>query len=314
MNDQMTYKDRKGWLIVFGIYEVLAGLSLALIAFFSFLISNKLPIPKLWITTTGIMMTVLAIQRVILGIGSIQAKRWARALVLIFSWVSLVTGSLSIIFSFFITQPAPPYSPSLNPQIMGMIRLISKGFEVFISVVVPLVFVLFYGSEDVKKTCESRNPNPSWTDRCPLIVLGLSIYKCIGALAFMGFIPFGFGYPFFFTVIEGIPGSIIWIAHSILMIYAAVLLYGLHLKGWFLAFGIHLFGFINMGCYLISKGFADYFSRIKDPYFQEISQKMIIPNQALWSIYSVAVIVGVILYLLYVRRYFNFKNVAQARG
>ena len=309
MNDQVTYKDRKGWLTTFGIYQVLAGLIFALIAAFSFLSTNKITVPRIWIIAGGLMMTAIAIQRVVLGIGSIQARRWARALVLIFSWVELVTGTLMTLGSFFMTQPALAPDSNLSPQDMWMIRLFTNIFRILISVVIPLIFILFYGSNNVKKTCESRNPASSWTDRCPLPVLGLSIFKFIGGVSLLSFIPLGFGYPFFFTVLIGMPANLIWLVSSGLMIYAATLLYKLDIKGWLIAIILYVFGFINMVCLLLSKGFTYYFNNfINEPYLQGIMQKTLIPNKNIWSIYSLAIMVGLILYLIFIRKYFHFDN------
>jgi len=311
MNAQVTYKDRKGWLIAFGVYQVLAGLIFALSAGFLFLSDNKITMPRIWIIAGGLMMTAIAIQRVMLGIGSIQARRWARALVLIFSCVELVTGTLTILVLFFMTQPALAPDSNLSQQDIGMIRLFSNSFRILISVVIPLIFILFYGSNNVKKTCESRNPASSWTDRCPLPVLGLSIYKFIGGVALLGFIPFGFGYPFFFMVLGGMPAKLIWLVSSGLMIYAAILLYKLDIKGWLIAMILYVFYFINMVCFLLSKGFAYYFNFINEPYLQGIMQKTIIPNKNILSIHCLAIMVGVILYLIFIRKYFHFDNLKQ---
>jgi hypothetical protein len=48
-------------------------------------------------------------------------------------------------------------------------------------VVLPLVLLRFYGSRDVRATCEFRDPKLRWTDRCPSPVLGLSLVLAIGS-------------------------------------------------------------------------------------------------------------------------------------
>jgi hypothetical protein len=49
------------------------------------------------------------------------------------------------------------------------------GFMLAVYVVMPLIFVLFYGGSNVKATFEAADPSMRWTDRCPLPVLATAI-------------------------------------------------------------------------------------------------------------------------------------------
>ena len=42
-------------------------------------------------------------------------------------------------------------------------------------VIIPGILILVYSRADVRLTCETRNPLASWTDRCPLPVLGIAL-------------------------------------------------------------------------------------------------------------------------------------------
>src|SRR5665647_2997139 len=93
-----AYKDRSTGLIVFGILTLLLG---CLAGLFTLLMLVQLtkakPAGAPAVNPSAILMGIgiyggLAVTLIWLGIGSIMARRWARALLLIFSWSWLVMG------------------------------------------------------------------------------------------------------------------------------------------------------------------------------------------------------------------------------
>lgn len=83
----------------------------------------------------------------------------------------------------------------------------------------PLAILLFYGSANVRETCLFRDPQPRWTDRCPLPVLTVS-----AALAFQAYLLVGAAIPnavtaFFGRILFGTPATIALVAGSVLTGY-----------------------------------------------------------------------------------------------
>jgi len=93
-------------------------------------------------------------------------------------------------------------------------------------VIVPAIWIFFYGSRHVKATCEARDPVIRWTDACPLPVLGLCLWYCFRAND-AGHAIAGHGVmPFFGMFLTGLPGTLfVW--SRALWAYAAWLLYQL---------------------------------------------------------------------------------------
>ena len=91
------YKDRSTGLTIFGILTLLlgclCGLFVPLILLGQVMAAKvpNAPAPNLLTILPGIVLYgVLAVALTWLGIGSIMKRRWARALLLIFSWTWLV--------------------------------------------------------------------------------------------------------------------------------------------------------------------------------------------------------------------------------
>jgi hypothetical protein len=106
------YKDRSTGLLVFGILEIGGGALAALMIPFALLgvvLSRKasgvtMPMGSLFFSIFS--YAVAAAVLITLGIGAIQAKRWARALNLIISWFWLVGGILVTIMLVFLLPSA----------------------------------------------------------------------------------------------------------------------------------------------------------------------------------------------------------------
>ena len=244
------FKNRKTGLVVFGILTLLMGGLCALfvpLMFFGQAMSEK---------TAGVHQSpeailpaimvygLLAVSLVWLGIGSIMARRWARALLLIFSWSWLVTGVISLAV---MAAMAPhlmeamratgrPGQPELPPAANLIILLITAVMMGVIFLVLPGVWVFFYGSKHVKATCETCDPVERWTDRCPLPVLALSLCLALGTLTSLVMpLPYHGVFPFFGVFLTGLPGTLAWVALAAVWGYSARALYKLDGLGWWLA-------------------------------------------------------------------------------
>lgn len=182
----VDFQDRSTGLLVFGILEIIMGLICVMLVpstAFAMRMSPK-PMP-LWTVVPGLAMYGLAaVGGIWLGIGSIQARRWARALVLAIAWPWLVFGAVGLLVAVGMLPAmyARFARDGQIPHVAVVIMLVVAGaFTVLFYVVVPAVFVAFYQSKHVKATCERKDPKPRWTDRCPQPVLTLAVILAFGA-------------------------------------------------------------------------------------------------------------------------------------
>ena len=169
-----------------------------------------------------------------LGIGSIMARRWARALLLILGWFCLLTG----IPMLCITAPGLSLEISEYPRTAGpiMSNIIVILFMINVMIVVQGLLVLFYRSRHVKAICEARNPAPCWTDACPLPVLASSLFSGILAVSILEMaIVYRGVMPFFGCLLSGAPGIMVIVAIIAMWCYCAWATYRLKVTGWQIA-------------------------------------------------------------------------------
>jgi hypothetical protein len=98
-----AYKNRSGGLIVFGVLTILLGALSGLMVPLMLLGQainarnpNSPPTSLAMLLPVLLMYGGLAVALIWLGIGSIKARRWARALLLIFAWSWLVMGVITV--------------------------------------------------------------------------------------------------------------------------------------------------------------------------------------------------------------------------
>jgi hypothetical protein len=245
-----SHKDRSTGLIVFGILTLLLGglcalLVLLMLAGQMALTRTNPPQANFFAILPVIAIYGgLAVALVWLGIGSILGRRWARALLLIFSWSWLITGLIVLVIMAFLMPPALAQqatvggtngTPNAPPIPIGVIMTVMFLFLGFFFVLCPLIWIFFYTSSHVKATCEVRDPVTRWTDACPLPVLALSLWLLPGAsmMLFMPISAHGL-MPFFGMFLTGPTGSALCLVMAAVWACAAWLLYKLDVRGWWL--------------------------------------------------------------------------------
>jgi len=241
------YKDRSTWLVVFGIIEIIIG---ALFIFSS--LSNLmlltgisdtqgLDTPSSSLIISFLFTIAIAALFITLGIGSIKAKRWARTLTYITSWLWLLIGIIGFIFAVII-------APGLMEQIaessefedipegfLDFITYLTLAFIAIFYVVLPALFVWFYGNKNVVATCERKDPKENWTDRCPQNILAISLAFTVSAFAVLSAGTYGWTVPFFGIILSGGVGAAVVIVSSLFLGYTALGLYKLDVKAWWYA-------------------------------------------------------------------------------
>ena len=241
------HKDRSAGLMVFGIFTILLGGLCGL--FVPLMLLGQLAAPKTTQTSITVLLPAmmmyggLAVALVWLGIGSIKARRWARALLLIFSWSWLVMGLIVLALMTFVMPKmmtnvlagGTANQPALPPEAMAAAMTIMLVVFGVIFVILPAVLVFFYKSPHVKATCEIRDPVPRWTDACPLPVLGFCVWLLLG-VPMMLVMPLS-GHcvmPFFGMFLTGLPGALFCLAVAVIWGYSGWSLYKLEPRGWWL--------------------------------------------------------------------------------
>lgn len=243
------YEDRKTGLVVFGILTLLMGLLCALFVPLMAIGQSMAPqgsVGASMHTLVPAMAMYLGIAVVLiwLGIGSIMARRWARALLLVLSASWLVIGIISMGMMIFLLpkitaginaaqhpagQAAPP------PEMASVVTTIMLIFMGVIYVVIPGAWFLFYRSRHVKATCEALDPVERWTDRTPLPVLAIVLWLpftsaalVVVAVAYKGVLPF------FGAFISGPPGAAVYLIMTVVFAYATWAMYRLRWSGWWI--------------------------------------------------------------------------------
>jgi len=145
-----------------------------------------------------------------------------------------MTGVMAIALPNALVAPQPSVH-GMTPAVMAGIMVVTFIFLFIFFIAVPLVWILFYQSRNVKATCEARHPAPGWTDRCPLPVLAVCIWLgfSVPTLLVMCFM----AHPvmaLFGTFLTGAPAAIVYVVMAAIWGYGAWSLYRLEPLGWWI--------------------------------------------------------------------------------
>lgn len=245
-----VYKDRSTGLLIFGIMTVLlgclCGLFVPLMLFGQIMAAkapNAPPANTAAILPAMAIYSGLAVALIWLGIGSLMARRWARALLLIFSWSWLVMGIfMTAVTPFFMAKvfahmPANARTgqPAMPPAAISGTIIFMVLFLCVFFVVLPAVWTFFYNSRHVKATCDARDPVTRWTDACPLPVLGFCLWTWL-TVPMMVFWPLTGQavMPCFGIFVSGLPGALFCLVIAAIWGVAGWWLYRLDARGWWL--------------------------------------------------------------------------------
>ena len=317
----ILYKDRKTGLIIFGVLTIGIGVLVALLVplmIFSVSTSAKELGSDQVGKTIGPAIAfygLLAVALIWLGIGSAMARRWARALLLIFSWSWLIVGVITSAGTLFmmphilanVAAYQQPGQPPLPASAKSMIFVFTLVFDGILFLLLPAVWVLFYQGKNVKATCEARDPVTRWTDRCPLPVLGVSLWFAVGALSILA-LPLCYGgvFPFFGTFLTGSLGTLVWVLVALAWFYAAWLLFKLRVRGWWIAVAMLVLLSISSVLTYLHHDIIEMYRLIGYPEKQiaMIEQLGVFTrNLMAWS--CLIFTVPFMAYLLFIRRYFR---------
>ena len=315
------FKDQKTGLVVFGILQIILGGICALLVpliILSMIVStahDNIPARSMSAGTTipGVMLyALLAIWLIWMGIGSIKARRWARALILVSSWFWIIGGIIGLLFMLLL-MPDMYDQMGRNeqmPQAMPVIvKYLMTGFMAVIGVVIPGVLILFYGRKNVKLTCEFRDSRVRWTDKCPLPVLLVSFFFGFGAVSmlFTGFS--GWVIPFFGFILSGLAGAGITLVVILLLGYVAWGTYKLSVKVWLCAVLVIIAGTLSIGITFSRASVWDFYEKMNFPEQQlEMMKPSLIQHGSTLLLLFGILLIGFLVYLLYTKRYFETSS------
>jgi hypothetical protein len=315
---EVVFKDRKTGLVIFGIFHIIIGAFCAL--FMLFTIVGTMALRNLGETTVAAMSVgqmilvvflylLLAVWFVWMGIGSILARKWARALILITSWLWLICGLIVLIF-ILVFIPAMFSQMAAGEEIPGeaavIVQSIVTAFLAFIFIVIPGAFVLFYSSRHVKATCEQRDRQVRWIDKAPLPVITLSsILGCMAiSMPLMGF--YRWTSHFFGVVLSGIPGAVIVLVYAVLFAYAAWGTYKLQVKAWWCGFLSTFALEVSMVITFSRVSLGEFYEKMGVPQERlEIIQRLDLFHDPRVLILGGLAIIGFLGFMVYTKRYFE---------
>ncbi len=314
---KVTFRDRKTGLVIFGIFHLIIGAFCVLFTLLTFV--GAMALRNLGETTAALsvgqmilvvsLYLLLAAWFVWMGIGSILARKWARALILITSWLWLIGGVIGLLCIFLFMPDifgTLTTGGEIPREAAVIVQAIVTAFFVFVFLIIPGAFVLFYSSRHVKATCEKFDRQKRWTDKVPLPVIALSsLLGCIAiSMPLLGL--YRWTTHFFGVVLSGIPGAVIVLVYALLFAYAAWGTYKLQVKAWWCGFLVTVASDVSV---VIT------FSRVR---LGEFSEKMGLPQERLeimqrldlfhdpravllWGL----VIIGFLGFMIYTKKYFK---------
>ena len=216
------YRDRRTALLIAGVLEILLGvgawLIVGLMIFAASMVTAQGAGSKGSIIPGIAVYGIAGLVFVMLGVGSIRARRWARALWLVVSSFWLIGGVLAAAVVALLMASVAGVESILLIAILSFFAVFMIGL--------PASLLAFYRSPHVKATCEAAAPEPCWTDGCPLPVLGAALWfaSMTLTLPWMGWL-YGGLYPFFGHFVRGAAGHGLWMVSGLL---SGIATYGIY--------------------------------------------------------------------------------------
>jgi len=208
-------RDHSTGLIVFGTLEIILGIMAFASAMLLLILVSSTGLGGMKAVHFWIAMGFLFYMTgwfCVMGMGSIKARRWVRTLILVGSWMAVFFGTLALALVLHLlpwVYNLLADSGILSPQ--SALAVLYTGLSVLITLqlIFPLATILFYSLKGVQATCERRNPDPSWTDRCPLPLMAMGFVSGLGVSTVLlgattNYVVFVFG-----RIWTGVPGFII---------------------------------------------------------------------------------------------------------
>jgi hypothetical protein len=321
------YPSRRGWLIAFGIIEILMACGFLLVLFISVFAllgpgaanmppgaMSSGPLSRTAIMAlVGLQYLVLTAVFLAAGIGSIRCRNWARILMLVTSGLWLGLGLLGTLMMAFVLPAVMRSQPGNISQgfqqgiVVGMIASMSV-FMVFL----PAAFLFFYTRKSVRATCLAQSGvhlgavsgEGSAARGLPVPLAILVVWEALSAFSVFAILimPVAF---LFGVVLHGMAASFVLLTHSLLSAYAAWTIFRQQLIGW----QVSLFktGFWTISMLVSAARHPDMTSLFRDMGYND--QTLIVYQQfpqfmPVMLVAMTVMMAAIIIFLLYARRFF----------
>lgn len=222
-----SFINRRGWLVAFGILELLIAAALLLMGLSVVLIPKEIlnqsqqpGAPKFSMIPIMAFYVALGTVWAVLGVGSIMARNWARVISLVASYLWLVCGVMAMVVSALIMPTVLRGQPNM-PQgsTAGVILFLVLFLAVFF-VLLPGVMIIFYHRKNVRATCLAGRPEQE-TKRPILMTVLIALFamSLVAApislagpypAAVFGFIIFGLAGRLIYLVYFAAEGIALW--------------------------------------------------------------------------------------------------------
>ncbi len=322
------FRDQSTGLILFGVFQILIGCLCLLMApcvlLPAFMSVQSEAMSTQMMLPGAAFYLLLAVAFITLGIGSIRARRWARALTLVFSWMWLVFGVASLVFMVLYlprmlaalpqqieaAQPAGTQAAQIPSQVFFMIFMVTLGTSGCLYCVLPSVFLLFYQRQAVRATCEYRNPQTCWTDRCPLPVLAVTLALAVSVISVPISLAAFHSIPLFGVVLSGLRAATVGLLMTVLLVWLVRGTYRLEMWSWWTLLLVFALGMASMAVTVGRLGLLPMYEQMGFPPAQlETLRKMgFDDSMGPLGWYALPTWIAMLGYLLYLRRYFVRAN------
>jgi hypothetical protein len=314
------FKNRRGWLIFFGVIEILiACLCLLLVALTAtgFVAMRSAPTGAPALSAAGAVMAVLfyaafGVLFLILGAGSIERKNWARVGSQIASGFWLFIGAFSSLFLAFILpksieQQSKVPIEQLRPILFGM-----GLFMIVLMVLLPATLLVFYSLGSVRATCLATGVGQGTTiastgadaGQPPVSVILLALWECFGALSVLSLIV-ARANVVFGVVVRGPSAILLMAVNALLCGIAAWLIYHRDYLGWAISLFKTLFWTASWIVTILTRNLIDIYRQMgfSDQQLQLVRQLPRFQSVTLVSIMSGLAVFWILL--LYTKKFFS---------
>lgn len=248
------YKDRRTWLVLFGIVELLIaaffGLMTALMMALPRLTGNRPLPPELphgfWFAMAATYLTI-GLLFVAAGIGSILAKNWARIVMLVLSWCWLLCGICAVIGQILFIAAGQNFGAATiqnghaSPQFVHAVQIFTTIFTLIVFVFLPLTFIIFYTRKSVKATCQRTLSSARRERSVPTAIWVLVVLLGLHALALLWTATFFPAVVFFGVFLTGWGARLVLILLTAIWGWLAWNCYQRNLHGWWAALALSVF-------------------------------------------------------------------------
>lgn len=307
-------KDMRGWCVAFGLAQ-LGGASLFLLMAACMLLvagmGSSLPTPKgapplqlSQILSSVALSLAGAVLWIVLGLGSIFPRRWARSVTISLSWIWLAIGfsTVAILVCNGVPPPPPGQAP-MTPAVKAIASFTAVAFAGFFMAFLPGLLIAFYQHPRVRETFETRDPFARWTDACPSSVLTASFFAAFGVVGMLPLLAHNCVFPVFGYFLSGAAGGVAIVLYTGVVVWVARGLYRLDPCAWKTAMAMVFFGAASAAVTMTCADQTQMYKLmgLSSLEIEQIAKSPVVSSMK-WMWLSWVVQAG---YLVYLRRFFR---------